>query len=192
MTDKHQRKLPIGEQKAEPPPRRIDPGEYTSRKRAYQDAHRLRIFDRDGRRCRLCGRMTRLEMAHITPAIEFWSYDRAGGLERSYRDDNLVTLCAWCHRCHDRPGEVPEPTRLQVLRDERWCHILGGSPNALVDRFSERIGWLEEEHRAKVHATRKRVVDLFEDTIRARGWRTAVDLALLEAAQAERTNASAA
>lgn len=49
---------------------------------------RLVIFERDGRRCRLCGRAGRLECDHIKP----W---RDGGA--FWDPENLQALCRSCH-----------------------------------------------------------------------------------------------
>lgn len=49
---------------------------------------RLRIFQRDGWRCRMCGRAGRLECDHVVPL-------RDGG--EVYSMDNLQTLCRGCH-----------------------------------------------------------------------------------------------
>ena len=48
---------------------------------------RLRILDRDGWRCVLCGAASRLEVDHRVPLQD-------GGLEE---DENLRALCRSCH-----------------------------------------------------------------------------------------------
>lgn len=52
-------------------------------------AVRLRVIQRDGGTCRLCGTDQRLTVHHIRPAAD----DMAAALD----PDNLVTLCARCH-----------------------------------------------------------------------------------------------
>ena len=49
---------------------------------------RLRVLDRDGWRCRKCGRAGRLEVDHITPLAD-------GG--QLYDMGNLQPLCRACH-----------------------------------------------------------------------------------------------
>ena len=56
-------------------------------KRAWRRM-RLQILERDGYRCRQCGRSGRLEVDHITPI-------RRGGDE--YNPDNLQAICRGCH-----------------------------------------------------------------------------------------------
>ena len=56
---------------------------------------RRRALERDGRRCRECGKAGRLEVHHALP------------LERGGNNDmaNLLTLCRDCHlRAHRRPA----------------------------------------------------------------------------------------
>ena len=55
---------------------------------------RRRILDRDGRRCRDCGKAGRLEVHHVVHLAN------GGGNDES----NLRTLCRDCHiRAHRRP-----------------------------------------------------------------------------------------
>ena len=51
-------------------------------------ALRRRVFERDGYRCRSCGKAGRLEADHIKPLHK-------GG--RPYDPANLQTLCRTCH-----------------------------------------------------------------------------------------------
>ena len=60
-------------------------------KRAWKK-RRLRILDRDGWRCVLCGASSRLEVDHIQPLWE-------GGAEE---DSNLRALCKSCHIARHR------------------------------------------------------------------------------------------
>ena len=48
---------------------------------------RKEILERDGKKCRLCGREEYLEVHHITPKI-------IGGEET---EENMITLCQYCH-----------------------------------------------------------------------------------------------
>ena len=52
---------------------------------------RLRVFERDGYRCRLCGRPGRLECDHVRPM------DRLPDDADPYDLDNLQALCRGCH-----------------------------------------------------------------------------------------------
>ena len=54
---------------------------------------RLQVLDRDGRRCRRCGKAGRLEVHHVQ-ALEH------GG--RPYDLDNLISWCRSCHIAHHR------------------------------------------------------------------------------------------
>ena len=64
---------------------------------------RLRIFERDGWRCRACGKAGRLECDHVVP------------LHRGsdpYDPANLQTLCVACHVAKSRAErEPPDPGR---------------------------------------------------------------------------------
>jgi len=63
---------------------------------------RERVFDRDGRRCRMCGGRHNLEGHHISPLGQ-------GGTNS---DDNVVTLCKRCH-----PGPRASGRALQEIRE---------------------------------------------------------------------------
>ena len=67
-------------------------------------AFRLTILDRDGWRCRTCGKAGRLEVDHITP------------LERSgapFEASNCQSLCVGCHRLKTAAENAkPNPERL--------------------------------------------------------------------------------
>ena len=54
---------------------------------------RLRIFERDGWRCRSCGKAGRLECDHVVPL----HHDGA-----MYDPENLQALCVVCHRMKTR------------------------------------------------------------------------------------------
>ena len=70
--------------------------------RARWAALRLVIFERDGYRCRQCGKAGRLECDHVTPL-------NAGG--SAWDPANLQSLCRSCHVGKHRkpvPREVAE------------------------------------------------------------------------------------
>ena len=68
---------------------------------------RLKVFERDGWRCRRCGKAGRLECDHVVPL-------RKGGAP--FDMDNLQTLCRPCHlaKTADDAGRGPDPER------DRW------------------------------------------------------------------------
>ncbi len=109
-------------------------------KRAPSPKHRMRILDRDGRRCRICGRSAddhvdvELHVHHIRP------WGRGG----TTADENLITLCQTCHKGLDPhedwslfeladPGSWP-PERATSLEEY----------NDGVRRYRERVGQLLE------------------------------------------------
>ena len=66
---------------------------------------RRRIFQRDGYRCRKCGRAGRLEVDHVVPIEK-------GGAP--WADSNLQTLCRGCHiekTAAERQPEQIDPER---------------------------------------------------------------------------------
>ena len=71
---------------------------------------RLRVFTRDGWRCRRCGRAGRLEVDHIIPL------HRGGD---PYDPANLQTLCRGCHV----EKTAGENTRFDPERD-RWRKLV--------------------------------------------------------------------
>ena len=78
-------------------------------------ALRRHVFDRDGWRCRECGRPGALELHHIRPVA-------AGG--ETWAETNCMSLCRQCHitmtaRCnkgHKSPTEI----RWQALVDSLY------------------------------------------------------------------------
>jgi len=71
--------------------------EYIKLKQKHLDFWRPIIFKRDGFRCVNCGETKNCNTAHITPCFDFVKkYDKKG-IEMSFREDNLVTLCKECH-----------------------------------------------------------------------------------------------
>ena len=71
-------------------------------------ALRLRVFERDGYRCRKCGKAGRLECDHVVPVAQ-------GGAP--YDPANLQTLCRGCHILkHTRPVPKERQDWLNRLR----------------------------------------------------------------------------
>ena len=69
---------------------------------------RLQIFDRDGYRCRKCGKPGRLEAHHIVPVTQ-------GGLP--FEQDNILTYCRGCHIEHHRQADPARRAWLDFVRD---------------------------------------------------------------------------
>ena len=73
-------------------------------------AVRRTVFERDGHRCRACGRAGRLECDHVVPL------DRGGD---PWVPDNLQTLCRRCHIAktarENRRERTPEEQAWQEL-----------------------------------------------------------------------------
>ncbi len=92
------------------PPRfqRAEPEPYQEYRQPLQQRWRPHVLVRDKGKCRACGTTEKksgepLHMAHITDAVAF--VKAAGTKEAvtfSYRWDNLVMLCAMCHRASHR------------------------------------------------------------------------------------------
>ena len=75
---------------------------------------RLRILDRDGWRCRECGKPGRLEVDHVV------SMSRGGD---ACDESNLQALCRGCH--HDKTaGENSRPRDLEALAWDRLVNSL--------------------------------------------------------------------
>lgn len=75
---------------------------------------RLRVFERDGWRCVLCGKAGRLECDHIKPMAlggEIWDMD------------NLRTLCRGCH---------VNLSRRKVVRPNGWNDLVKELADAIV------------------------------------------------------------
>ena len=70
-------------------------------------AVRLEVFNRDGWRCRACGKPGRLEAHHEPPL-------RAGA--DPYDPAGIKTLCRGCHIARHRPDAMT-PGRLDWLRE---------------------------------------------------------------------------
>lgn len=79
-------------------------------------ALRLAIFNRDGYRCRQCGKAGRLECHHVRPLESFPDQD-------PYDPDGLRALCRPCHfaateaaQAEQQPAEVQAWRRLMKER----------------------------------------------------------------------------
>jgi DEAD/DEAH box helicase domain-containing protein len=71
------------------------------------DAFRREALERDGYRCRLCGKQAEsdrpLEVHHMTPLRTFLAqYARPVALRLAHAPENLMTLCAICHQKVER------------------------------------------------------------------------------------------
>ena len=76
---------------------------------------RLRIMDRDGWRCVLCGKAGRLEVDHVRPLHH-------GG--EQWAESNLQTLCKTCHVAKSRreSGRPVSPKTAQSAH--RWAALV--------------------------------------------------------------------
>ena len=72
---------------------------------------RRRVFERDGWRCRTCGRAGRLECDHVRPM-------HRGGSR--WELDNLRTLCRRCHFEKTARERTPEPSP----ESEAWRELV--------------------------------------------------------------------
>lgn len=75
------------------------------------EAVRQRVLQRDGWRCRDCGKAGRLEVDHVTPL-------EVGGA--AYDETNLAARCGDCHRRKTltEQGRVPGP------RAQAWAALV--------------------------------------------------------------------
>lgn len=85
-------------------------------------AVRRQVFERDGYRCRNCGRAGRLECDHVLPL-------KLGG--DPWALDNLQTLCRACHIEKTRG----ENRRELTLAEEAWDQLVA----ELWDEFEEDL-----------------------------------------------------
>jgi hypothetical protein len=92
--------------------------------RAPTPKQRQRIFKRDGRRCKICGRRpadyvdVQLRLHHV----RMW---KSGGLTE---DDNLITLC---HTCHDGLDPHEDLDLFELIDPERVSDGVEGSRRQL-------------------------------------------------------------
>ena len=70
---------------------------------------RRATFDRDGYRCRECGKAGALEAHHTIP-LESWP-------DQPMSVDGLLTLCRACHISHHK--------RIETEADREWVDFLG-------------------------------------------------------------------
>ncbi len=111
---------------------------------------RKSFMDRVEGKCEICGSDSGLELAHVTGVEEFfYTYHRGRrlrfpgmkylGVEKSYRDDNLLMLCS---RCHDAQTMNWSP----VSAMEQPCLYLDllHRRHQVLDRFEaiiQKRGW---------------------------------------------------
>jgi len=78
---------------------------------------RAAALERDGYRCRLCGRPGRLEVDHIRPVRTFPAGQRGERPGQADHPDNLRALCRPCHRDITRAqsGRPPDPDWAAML-----------------------------------------------------------------------------
>ena len=77
---------------------------------------RRRVLERDGWRCRRCGKAGRLEVDHVVPV-------EAGG--DPWDPSNLQTLCRGCHIAKSRA----EGTQPESPERAAWRQVLENPPN---------------------------------------------------------------
>ena len=87
------------------------------------DKQRKRIHQRDQKACRKCGGTQKLEVHHIVPLTE----------HGTNTDDNLITLCVYCHR------EWETFTIKLVIPFEQWLQLPPYS--VLVRAFAHEELW---------------------------------------------------
>lgn len=75
---------------------------YYETKQEHLTLWRPIILSRDQFCCRACQRTEKLQLAHISPCLSFVKIYGVQGIEFSFRDDNLITLCDACHKAHHR------------------------------------------------------------------------------------------
>ena len=71
--------------------------EYNKLKQKYLNSWRPIIFKRDNFHCQNCGSKNKLQLAHITACIDFVKKYGKDGIAKSFRQDNLLTVCELCH-----------------------------------------------------------------------------------------------
>ncbi len=153
--------------------------EYRERKSVLQDTWRDRIFERDQFRCNICGEegpRETLHLAHVTTAYAFvrCTGDLAG-MDLSYRDDNLLTLCSGCHKIQHRQVDRTWNPKLKELLGEQ--DSLRTEP--LIKEWLDLAQRIRDEiEKAKVEgARRRRFADkLFRSIKKERGWVSAQSL----------------
>ena len=91
-------------------------------------AVRRSVFERDGWRCRACGRPGRFECDHIVPL------DRGGD---PWNPDNLQTLCRSCHIAKTRGENWREPTPAEAAWRQLVAEMVGEIETPDPDRLSD-------------------------------------------------------
>lgn len=157
------------------PTRELSPQsrKYRDHKAALQEAWRERIFERDEFRCRICGEKGTLEtlhLAHVTTAYAFVKFTgRLDGMDLSYRDDNLLTVCRGCHQVQHKEIDRIWNPKLGELLDEQDSLREEPLIRMWLD-LSKRIG--AEMEKAKEEGIRRRNTadTMFRSIKTERGW----------------------
>ena len=92
------------------------------------EATRRAAFDRDGYRCRRCGKAGRLEAHHALPLHV------PGGLSKAFDLSGILTYCRDCHIEHHRPPVDPEQVAWQDFIEKTFQHPSEGGSNH--DKFT--------------------------------------------------------
>ena len=148
---------------------------YREHKARLQTDWRRRIFERDGHRCRACNREgadDTLHLAHVTPALRFVRYAQSlDGMDNSYREDNLVTLCEGCHKLQHRDVDSAfNPDLAALLAKAEEMRKRPEIQEWLALR--SQIDLLFEKERLDAPRRRGRVEKLFREIRDARGWKS--------------------
>jgi len=100
---------------------------YNSLKIKYQNQWREIIFKRDKYKCRVCGSLNNLTLAHITPVSGFVTFSHhynislKEAIKGSYSWDNLITLCLTCHKSqHQQTSKKIEKLFIQLIKKRGW------------------------------------------------------------------------
>ena len=155
---------------------------YRETKNKYMSQWREIIFARDNHRCRVCGNddKTRLNLAHITPAMSFVRhFSQIFGIEfaikASFREDNLVTLCGSCHRLQH--GEIDSIYSVDISKQQSDLQniVEFGSAKDYLEH-KKHLDELFKEARKDGASRKGQIIDLFEKIKRDRGWNNAGQL----------------
>jgi len=153
---------------------KVNMDEYLRLKGVYQDEWREKIFARDGYKCRVCGSVDNLHLSHITPARAFVQVDnKVESIALSYREDNLIALCYYCHRGHHRGTKILWDDEIKVLAQER--DRLKSVPE--VRRYielSRLIGKYANKNNIDSGERRKKLRSLLDGLKLERGWGSAI------------------
>ncbi len=146
---------------------------YRERKAVLQGEWRTRIFERDAFKCRACGdRGTAedLNLAHVTPARAFIWWDKGlQGLDLSYREDNLLTLCGTCHRLQHRDIDSAFDPELKALLERREAMRAEPTVREWLE-LNQQIGGRFDSAREEGTRRRSAVERLRREVMKDRGW----------------------